>query len=105
MIHFNMPRETLKYLGGGAVIMGLWLVAYIWGIRLGAVQAQDAHELQMAECRIELEHVRAQMVELQLKLTECAAVKAGQCALDCEAISQERVDRALKDFTEVVCND
>ena len=105
MIHFNMPRETLKYLGAGAVIMGIWLGAYVWGIHLGAAQAQDAHDLQIAECRIELEHVQAQMVELQLKLTECAAVKAGQCALDCEAISQERVDRALKDFTEVVCHD
>ena len=105
MIHVNIPKETLKYIGGGAVIMGAWLAAYVWGIHLGAVQAQEAHNLQMAECRIELEHVQAQMVELQLKLTECAAVKAGQCALDCEAISQERVDRALRDFTEVVCND
>tara|TARA_B100000424_G_C22925622_1_gene492474 strand:+ start:1531 stop:1848 length:318 start_codon:yes stop_codon:yes gene_type:complete len=105
MIHFNMPRETLKYLGCGAVALGLWLAAYVWGIHLGASQAQDAHELQMAECRIELEHVQAQLVDLQLKLTECAAVKAGQCALDCEAISQERVNRALKDFTEVVCHD
>ena len=105
MIHVNIPKEIFKYLGAGAVIMGIWLGAYVWGIHLGAAQAQDAHNLQMAECRIELEHVQAQMVELQLKLTECAAVKAGQCALDCEAISQERVDRALKDFTEVVCND
>ena len=105
MLHFNMPRETSKYLGGAAVIIGLWLAAYVYGIHLGAAQAQDAHDLQIAECRIELEHVQAQLVELQLKLTECAAVKAGQCALDCEAISQERVDRALKDFTEVVCHD
>ena len=29
MIHFNMPKETLKYLGGAAVIMGLWLAAYV----------------------------------------------------------------------------
>lgn len=105
MITFDMPKETLVYLGGGAVVLGIWLGAYVWGIHLGAAQAQDAHELQMAECRIELEHVQAQLVELQLKLTECAAVKAGQCALDCEAISQERVDRALKNFTEVVCHD
>ena len=105
MINFNMPKETLMYLGGGAVVLGLWLLAYVAGIHEGAQQSRKAHELQIAECTIENERAQAQVIDAQLELTKCKSLQAGKCALNCEAIAQERVDAVLQDFTKVVCND
>ena len=104
MIHFNMPRETLKYLGGGAIIMGLWLVAYIIGARNGVKAAKRQYEAKHAESVIELDQVHQDLVSTQIKLTECEARAAGDCALDCESITQERVSQALASCA-AICRD
>lgn len=105
MINIKLPKETLKYVGAVAVIFGLWLFAYVWGIHLGAQQSLESHQAQLAECKIEIDTINTQMIDAQLALTQCEALKAGQCALNCEAITQERVDAVLKDLSEVMCND
>tara|TARA_Y100000592_G_scaffold39124_1_gene62102 strand:- start:1023 stop:1340 length:318 start_codon:yes stop_codon:yes gene_type:complete len=105
MITFNMPKESIIYLGGGAVVLGIWLGAYVWGIHLGAAQAQDQYQLELADCQVQLEEINTRLIDLQLELTKCKSISAGKCALDCEAIAQERVDAVLQDLKEVQCAD
>ena len=105
MININLPKDTLKYVGWVAVVFGSWLGAYVWGIHLGAAQSKKTHEQELAECVVRIDEVQTQVVDAQLKLVECEAVKAGKCALDCESIAQERVDSVLQDLQEVMCGD
>jgi len=105
MINVNLPKDTLKYVGAVAVVFGSWLGAYVWGIHLGAAQSKKTHEQELAECVIKIDEVQTQVVDAQLKLVECEAIKAGKCALNCEAIAQERVDSVLQDLQEVMCGD
>jgi len=105
MININLPKDTLKYVGAVAVIFGSWLGAYVWGIHLGAQQAEQSHKQELAECVVKVDQVHTQMVDAQLKLVECESIKAGKCALNCEAIAQERVDAVLQDLQEVMCAD
>jgi len=105
MINLSLQKDTVKYVGWVAVIFGSWLGAYVWGIHLGAAQSQKTHEQELAECVVKVDEVQTQLVDAQLKLVECEAVKAGKCALNCEAIAQERVDSVLQDLQEVMCGD
>ncbi len=103
MIDIKLPNDTMKYVGAVAVVFGSWLGAYVWGIHLGAAQSKKTHEQELAECVIKIDGVQTQVVDAQLKLVECEAIKAGTCALNCEAIAQERVDSVLQDLQEVMC--
>ena len=105
MININLPKDTLKYVGAVSVIFGAWLGAYVWGIHLGAAQSNKTHKQELAECVVKVDEVHTQIVDAQLKLVECEAIKAGKCALNCEAIAQERVDSVLQDLQEVMCGD
>ena len=86
-------------------MIGAWLGAYVWGIHLGAAQSNKTHKQELAECVVKVDEVHTQIVDAQLKLVECEAIKAGKCALNCEAIAQERVDSVLQDLQEVMCGD
>ena len=99
MISVNLPTNSIKYAGLVAVVFGAWLGAYVWGIHLGAAQSEQTHKQKLAECVVKVDEVHTQLVDAQLKLVECEAIKAGKCALNCEAIAQERVDAVLQQGT------
>ncbi len=105
MFNFNISKDMAKYTGAVSLVFGAWLGAYVWGLHLGAAQSEQTHKEELAECVVKVDEVHAQMVDAQLKLVECEAIKAGKCALNCEAIAQERVDSVLQDLQEVMCAD
>lgn len=104
MISVNLNQDALKYLGLCLVGSGLILGAYILGARQGVKAAESQYENDRAESVIEFNQVNQDLVSTQIKLTECEARAAGDCALDCESITQERVSQALASCA-AICRD
>ncbi|WP_348660971.1 hypothetical protein [uncultured Idiomarina sp.] len=104
MISINVPKETLKYVGAVAVVFGAWLGAYVWGIHLGATQAEGRHADELAALTVELDQKNGDLISSQIALAACKAKSAGECALDCESLIQERVSHALSSCAEL-CKD
>ena len=104
MIHLDFNQDALKYLGFSLVGSGLILGAYIFGVRQGVNAAESQYEIDRAESVIEFNQVNQDLVATQIKLTECEARSAGDCALDCESITQERVSQALASCA-AICRD
>lgn len=104
MISFELPKESFKYLGACMLGAGLILGAYILGARQGVKAAESQYEVERAESVIEFNQVNNDLVQTQIKLTECEARAAGDCALDCESITQERVSQALASCA-AICRD
>ena len=66
------------------------------------------HENPVSVCSeyiVELEERRNEASRLNSELTICRARSAGDRALDCVAICDKRVSKALDDYKEVVCSD
>ncbi len=104
MINIEMPTQAIKYLGFSLIGSGLILGAYILGARQGVRAAESLYEVERAESVIEFNQVNNDLVQTQIKLTECEARAAGDCALDCESITQERVSQALASCA-AICRD
>jgi len=102
MIDYN--NTSVKFVGVACLISGLILGAYILGARQGVHAAESQYQVERAESVIELNQLNQDLVSTQIKLTECDARKAGDCALDCESITQERVSQALASCA-AICRD
>ena len=94
----------VKYTGISFLVSGLILGAYILGARQGVHAAESQYQVERAESVIEFNQLNQDLVSTQIKLTECEARKAGDCALDCESITQERVSQALASCA-AICRD
>jgi hypothetical protein len=105
MIQLHLTKDTAKFAGAVFVFFGLLSVMYFAGIHVGSTLAQRHHDAEVAEYVIAEDQLNKQLIDSQLQLTQCEAVKAGQCALNCESIAQERVDSVLQDLQEVMCGD
>ena len=104
-MNIKIPKHYQVIIGCGCVIFGLIILMYVLGIREGAQQKQRDHDLEIAEYALKLDTAQKRVIDTQIALTECEAVRAGQCALNCEAIAQERIDSVLQDLQEVMCSD
>tara|TARA_R100001015_G_C4624036_1_gene182039 strand:+ start:462 stop:776 length:315 start_codon:yes stop_codon:yes gene_type:complete len=104
VINFNISKDVLKYVGAVAVVFGAWLGAYVWGIHLGATQSEERHADELATLTVELDQKNSDLISAQIALTACKAKAAGDCALDCESLIQERVSHALNSCAEL-CKD
>ena len=104
MISFELPKESLKYLGACMLGAGLILGAYIVGAREGIKSATAHFETEKNELKIESELQNRDLIDAQIKLTKCEAKRAVDCALDCESITQERVSQALASCA-AICKD
>lgn len=96
MIQLNLTKDTAKFTGAVFVFFGLLSVMYFAGIRVGSTLAQHLHDAEIAEYVIAEAQLNKQIIDSQLQLTQCEAVKTGKCALNCESIAQERVDSVLQ---------
>jgi len=105
MININVSKDTTKLAGAVFVFFGLLMVMYFAGIHVGSTLAQRLHDAEIAEYVIAEAQLNKQLIDSQLQLTQCEAVRAGKCALSCESIAQERVDAVLQDLQEVMCGD
>lgn len=105
MIQLHLTKDTAKFTGAVFLFFGLLSVMYFSGIHVGSKLAQRHHDAEVAEHVIAEDQLNKQLIDSQLQLTQCEAVKAGQCALNCESIAQERVDAVLQDLQEVMCGD
>ena len=77
MININLPKDTLKYIGAVAVVFGAWLGAYVWGIHLGATQAEERHAEELAALTVELDQKNGDLISAQIALTTCKAKAVG----------------------------
>lgn len=102
--NINIDQIAIRYAGFAFVGSGLILGAYILGARQGVHAAESQYEVERAAAVIEFNHVNQDLVATQIKLTECEARQAGDCALDCESITQERVSQALASCA-AICRD
>lgn len=100
----SLKLSEIQYVGACFVISGLVLAAYILGARQGVKAAESQYEIERAESVIEFNQMNQDLVATQIKLTECEARAAGDCALDCESITQERVSQALASCA-AICRD
>ena len=104
LINLDINRDVLKYLGACMLGAGLILGAYIVGAREGIKSATAHFEAEKNELKIESEQQNRDLIDSQIRLTQCEAKRAGDCALDCESITQERVSQALASCAEI-CKD
>lgn len=104
MFNIDINKEVLKYIGVVAVVFGAWLGAYIWGIHLGATQSEQRHKNELSKLTIELDQKNNDLISSQIAVTTCEAKRAGDCALDCESLIQERVSQALNSCA-AICRD
>tara|TARA_Y100001972_G_C7535547_1_gene269713 strand:- start:11 stop:325 length:315 start_codon:yes stop_codon:yes gene_type:complete len=101
---FALAEKSYIYFGSVCLISGLIFGVYILGVRQGVNAAESQYEIDRAESVIEFNQVNKDLVSTQIKLTECEARAAGDCALDCESITQERVSQALASCA-AICRD
>ena len=90
-------RDAIPY----ALAVGCIALAVAAGYLLG-------HQNPVVVCSeyiVELEERRNEASRLNSELTTCRARGAGDRALDCIAICDQRVSKALDNYKEVVCSD
>ena len=90
-------RETIPY----ALAISAIILAVTIGYKLGAKDPTSV----CSEYIVDLERYQKQAHDLNDELTRCKAKRAGGRVLDCVAICDKRVSKALDNYKEVVCSD
>ena len=90
-------RDAIPY----ALAVGCIVLATAMGYLLGS---QDEAEI-CAPHLIESERLRSLASEQNEKLTRCESKGAGAAALNCSTVCAKQVSTALKNHTDIVCED
>tara|TARA_Y100001973_G_C5198830_1_gene336183 strand:- start:1251 stop:1565 length:315 start_codon:yes stop_codon:yes gene_type:complete len=104
MINLTFSKNIYIYAGLIALVFGFWLLAYVLGLHFGSKQNQKKHSEKIAALTLELNQQNSDFIDAQIALSACKAKAAGDCALDCESLIQERVSQALNSCAEL-CKD
>ena len=90
-------RDTIPYaLAGGAIIL-----AVILGYMLGYQDPAQMCSMYI----VDAERATNQALECNTELTTCKATKAGSAVIDCGPVCTQRVEKALKNHTDIICED
>ena len=104
MINFKVDALLLKYIGISILIPAFLLLAYIVGVKQGANAMHKQHALEKSQLLTQIDQNNQDLVSRQIELTACKTKAAGDCVLDCESITQERVSQALASCA-AICRD
>lgn len=72
---------------------------------LGYYWASIPHEVECAGEIVQVEQLTTKSVELNQKLTTCEARGIGGAVIDCQRVCDQRVNKALQDHKDIVCED
>ena len=97
MIELLAHRETIPY----AMAVAAICLSAAMGYMLGHQDESDLCGVHM----VQAEQQTQRASELNDKLTTCEATKAGGSVLACAPICAQRVREALRNHTDIVCED
>jgi len=90
-------RDTIPYaLAGGAIIL-----AVILGYMLGYQDPAQMCSMYI----VDAERATNKAFEYNQELTACKAAKAGGAVIDCGPVCTQRVEKALRNHKEIICED